>query len=401
MTSFLASLTQVSPIRLRFQLVVFLVTRTIVNTSHRMIYTFRPAIARSLGIDLEAVTFAITARSALGLASPLVGTFGDLRGCKTAMLAGLALFVAGMLLVAIWPSYWSLFVALLLTVLCKMIFDPAMHAYVGDKVVYRQRGLAIAVTEFGWSGAFLLGIPIAGWLIENFGWNRPYLWLALTGMGAMLVVWRSIPADAARPSTRPTLRNGLQDVLTSHAAIAALATAFLINGSNEMINIIYSEWMENAFGLQVVALGIASGIIGVSELAGEGLVAGIVDRLGKRRSVGIGLLLYVLSCMALPLAHNVESALVVLFLFYITFEFTVVSYIPLLTQLVPSARATMIACFVASVSLGRTVGALAGPLVFTLGIGANAAVAAFCTLVGFVLLVRFISEVSEKHESDS
>jgi predicted MFS family arabinose efflux permease len=401
MSSLLTSLTQVVPVRLRLQLVVFLVARTIVNTSHRMIYTFRPAIARGLGVDLEAVTFAITARSALGLASPLVGTFGDLWGRKTAMLVGLTLFIIGMLLVAFWPGYWSLFAALLLTVLCKMIFDPAMHAYVGDKVLYRQRGLAVAITEFGWSGAFLLGIPVAGWLIGNVGWNRPYLWLALTGMGAMLVLWRSIPPDIAQSSTRPSMRKGLLDVLTSHAAIAALGTAFLTNGSNEMITIIYSEWMENAFGLQVVALGIASGIIGISELAGEGLVAAIVDRLGKRRSVGVGLLLYAVSCLALPLAHSVESALVALFMFYITFEFTIVSYIPLLTQLVPTARATMLACFVAAVSLGRTVGTVAGPLVFTLGIGANAAVAAICNLISFALLVWFIREVSEKHESDS
>jgi predicted MFS family arabinose efflux permease len=57
------------------------------------------------------------------------------------------------------------------------------------------------------------------------------------------------------------------------------------------------------------------------------------------------------------------GALFGLFLFYLTFEFALVSSVPLMTEVLPSARATVMAFTTASVSLGRALGALiASPL---------------------------------------
>src|SRR5262245_25970624 len=104
-----------------------------------MVYPFLPTIARGLGVSLEQVTLGITARSLLGLFSPLFGSIADSRGRKFAMMAGLLIFIAGMLVVMIWPTYPALVAALVLTTLSKIIFDPAMYAYLGDRVPYQQR----------------------------------------------------------------------------------------------------------------------------------------------------------------------------------------------------------------------------------------------------------------------
>jgi MFS family permease len=75
-------------------------------------------------------------------------------------------------LVSIWPTYVGLFVALLLAGAGKIIVDPAMQAYLGDRVAYSRRGLVIALVEFGWSGAFLLGVPLVGWVVARAGYNH-------------------------------------------------------------------------------------------------------------------------------------------------------------------------------------------------------------------------------------
>ena len=51
------------------------------------------------------------------------------------------------------------------------------------------------------------------------------------------------------------------------------------------------------------------------------------------------------------------NAFVGLSLFYISFEFTLVSSIPMMTEVVPQARATLMAFNVAFISLGRALGA--------------------------------------------
>lgn len=394
------SLESASPaekISLPYQIAGFLFTRTVVNTSFRMIYPFLPTIARGLGMNIEEVTRAITLRASLGLFSPILGSLADSRGRKSAMLIGIALFVGSMLLVGLVPTFPALLIALLLTSASKIIFDPAMYAYLGDRVPYSRRGLAAGIVEFGWSGAFLLGVPFAGWLIARGGWNTPFLVLGLIGVGLWLMLWQMLPADSAHDVSRPSLRKGLGIVLRSKSALAGIGIGFLLTTSNEAVNIVYGQWLEDSFRVQIEALALSAAIIGISELLAEGGVAGLVDRLGKRRSVGLGLGLSALTCLLLPVLGSIslDGAQLGLFLFYLTFEFTVVSSIPLSTELVPTARATMMAGNVAAGSLGRMLGSLLGPALFSYGLGANAIMGAVFNLIGLGLLLFFISEHTE------
>ena len=169
-----------APPRLRVQILALTLARTVLNTGHRMIYPFLPTIARGLGVDLQAVAFGVTARAALGLVSPLFGSLADTAGRRIALIVGMLAFAAGMLLVTLWPTYPALIVAMLLAMTGKLIFDPATQAFIGDKVHYTRRGLAIAVIELSWSGAFLLGVPVVGWLIARSDrWQAPFPWLGM------------------------------------------------------------------------------------------------------------------------------------------------------------------------------------------------------------------------------
>ena len=54
------------------------------------------------------------------------------------------------------------------------------------------------MTEFAWSGAFLVGAPLTGWLIANQGWPAPFLWLGVGGLAAAIFLWRVLP-PAGKP----------------------------------------------------------------------------------------------------------------------------------------------------------------------------------------------------------
>jgi DHA1 family inner membrane transport protein len=141
----------------------------------------------------------------------------------------------------------------------------------------------------------------------------------------------------------------------------------------------------------VAALGAASAVIGIAELTSEGAVTAYVDRLGKRRAVAVGIGANALACLLLPvLSFGVVGALVALFLFFMTFEFAVVSLVPLMTELAPGARATLMAGNVAAFSGGRMVGALLGPPLFDVGLLANSATAAILNGIALVVLVMFL-----------
>jgi predicted MFS family arabinose efflux permease len=77
-----------------------------------------------------------------------------------------------------------------------------------------------------------------------------------------------------------------------------------------------------------------------------------------------------------------------LFLFYFSFEFTLVSCIPLMTELLPGARATLMAFNVASLSLGRAIGAFLAPRLYGLGFLTVAVGAAVFNLVALFAVIR-------------
>jgi predicted MFS family arabinose efflux permease len=378
--------------RLNTQLLIFTLTRTILTTGFRMIYPFLPVLARAVGVNLETMALAATARSTIGLAGPVLGSTADRIGHKTAMLVGLGFFVGSTLLVVAWPTYIALLVSFSLSAVGKIIYDSAMQAYLGERVVYEQRSRAIAITEFGWSTSSLLGLPFVGWLIARSGWVAPFPLLAVLGGVFLVILWRILPPDQEEKKNSLTFIEAMRSILAHPSAMGGLAVGFLISSSNELVNIVFGAWLEDAFNLKVLELGATAFVIGLAELGGEGLTAGFTDRLGKRRAIGLGIALSAGACLLLPiLGLNLTGALLGLFLFFIAFEFTFVSVISLMTELLPSARATLLSGNLAAAATGRALGAVVGPVLFRYGILANSitasALAAFSLLI-VVFIIR-------------
>lgn len=382
------------PARLRTQIGIITATRILVNTAHRMVYPFLPVFARGLGVDVEAVSLAITARSSLGILSPAFGRISDRQGRKAGLLIGAGAIIASLLLMTILPVYAAFFIGVVLIGFGKITYDTAMQAYVGDRVDYDQRGLAIGITELAWSAAFLVGIPVVGWLIERGSWNTPFIWMAALMAACGVLLWRALGNDApVEGSTLLALPEALRTIAANRPALAGLSISLLISGANELVSIVFGVWLEGTFGLQIAALGVASIVIGVAELGGEGAVIGLADRVGKRRAVGLGLATSVVTSLALPLLGNsTVGALIGLFFFYLTFEFTLVTTIALMTELAPRTRATLMAGNVAFQSIGRAVGAPLGTALFASSMTSNALGAALANIVALVLLLVFIRE---------
>ncbi len=379
--------------RLRSQIATITIARTVVNTGFRMVYPFLPVFARGLRVGLETVTYAITLRSLLGLASPLLGSLSDRWGRRRAMVSALLLFSLSFLLLALWPSVQAFFMALLLSSASKLILDPTIHAYLGDRVAYGRRGLAVAVTEFGWSGATLVGIPLAGWLIALGNWTTPFPLLAAMAFALALALALRLDHDPPAAGTIPSLAASLRTVFSHPAALAGALTGLLFSAANEVVGVVYGLWLETDFALQVAALGAATMVIGLAELLGEGMVAGLADRLGKLRAVSLGLAANSLTALLLPfIGGRLTGALFGLFLFFLTFEFTIVSMIPLMTEILPQARATTMAGFIMGLALGRALGAPLGPPLFAYGLLANCAFAVGANLLALGVLRAFVRE---------
>ena len=368
-------------------LVAIALIRSVVNTLHRLVYPFLPVLARGLGVEPAAVAAALTVRAAIGAAGPFLASALERRTRRTAMVLGLALFSAGAAGIFLKPTYAVFVLALALASLGKHIFDPSLQAWLGDRVPFARRGRAVAITEMGWSLAFIAGVPLAGLLMARSGWLAPFPILAGLGFLAAVSVMVFLPASRASLGSGQAPLGHLRSVMSFRPALAGLMLGLLSSAANESVSAIFGLWLESSLGLQIAALGAASAVIGFSELGGESLVALAADRLGKMRSVGLGLAANTAVVLVLPfLGRTRFSALAGLFVFYLTFEFAIVTFISLMTEVRPGARATMMAFHMAFLSLGRAVGAGSAAWLFGLGFWAVAAAAAVLNLAALLCL---------------
>jgi len=372
---------------LRFQIVAFAAIRISVNTMHRMVYPFLAVFSRGLGVDLSVLSLALTGRQIAGIFGPFISISLDHRGRKTGLLIGLGLFTIGVSLIVFWPSFPAFIVTLILTTLGKYMFDPFMQGYLGDRVPYERRGLAFAVTELGWSLSFILGIPLVGFLISRSGWMSPFGVLTVLGLASFILIFRMIPSEPRDVHEKPRILEKTREVLSYSPALLGLGVGVAISAANEVINLVFGVWLEDSFGLQILALSGAAAAIGFAELGGESLMGGLTDRLGKERSVGIGLVGNCLAAVAFPFfSRSLTGAVIGLFFFYLTFEFTLVSIIPMMTEVMPSERVTLMSFNIAGLSLGRAIGALAAAPLYNWGIGGSAVAALLFNILGLLAL---------------
>ncbi len=357
--------------------------RVVMNTAYRMIYPFLTIFARGLGVDISVISGLVANRAIISAIDPFIFPFIETRGRKFGMLLGLGLFIGATALVALFPSLTTLGIALIFGLVGYRIFDPSLASYVADHTSYEKRGRAIGFMEFGWSLAFIIGVPAMGFVITRSKWSTPFGLLASLGVIAFIFVALTL-VDSAKPVHHQDGMFGhLKEIVTTPIVLVALSIGLCMTAANEVVNLMFGVWLEDSFKLQIAALAGASAIIGLSELGGEGLVTLFVDRVGKMRAAGVGLLANCIAAILLPFIGRTElGALVGLFLFYITFEFTIVSLIPLMSEVMPAARATTLSFAGAANSLGRAIGALLAPTLYAFGFSVVTGAAVAFNLLG-------------------
>ena len=367
-------------------------SRLVLNTARRFVYTFAPVLSRGLGVPLTSITSLVAINQASGLLGMFFGPVADRLGYRLIMLAGLAMMFGGMFAAGLLPFYGLVVVSLFASGLGKTLFDPAMQGYVGQRVPYHRRGLIIGILEVGWAGSTLIGIPIIGLLIESLGWRSPFFMLGGLGLLCFLAIKLLLPKHEPEPAVKYEYLGFWQTwrhLVRQKTARSALIFGFMFSAANDNLFVVYGAWLEDSFKLSVMALGLGTSVIGAAELAGEFLTATLADRLGLKKAVLTGLTLTIPAYLILPLTgQSLPLAWTGLFLVFITFEFTAVSFLSICTELMPEARATIMAGFLGAAGLGRVTGALlGGPVWMAGGIMATGLTSAFLTALGLLALI--------------
>lgn len=376
---------------------VILLARFSFNMPVRITYFFLPAISRGLGVSLAAASALVSVRSLTGMGAPLFGLLSDRHGGRRVMVLGVVLLILGAAITAGLPWYGVALFGFGALGISKSAFDPAMQAYVGQRVAYDRRGRVLGVAELAWSGA-LLGMPLCGWLIERGGWRAPFALFVVLGVVALWLM-RVLPPDPERGASDSRgedlthLMKMLRHLWQDRQTRLVVTISALLMVAQENVMVVYGAWMEDRFGLTVTTLGIVTLVFFGAEMVAELGVAFISDRLGKRRAIFISLMMTICGYLLLPqLSGSLVLALLGTAFMLTTFEFSIVGLIPIVSGLNATARGTLMSLNVAALSAGRMIGAPLAVFLYRSGdLTRNGPVSAMMCLLLLVLLI-FVRE---------
>ncbi len=192
-----------------------------------------PNIAIDLGVSIPTAGLLISAY-AIGvlLGAPLMTlTTGRLR--RRTLLIGLAtIFTIGNVLAAVATSYEFLMAARVVTSLNHGAFF-GVGSIVAMSVVPKGRGAgAVAAMFMGLTIANVVGVPLATWFGDQFGWRAAFWGISGLGLVTMLALLATLPD---RPA--PTEGNPMDElrVMKRPAVLAALGLTVL--GSSAMFTV--------------------------------------------------------------------------------------------------------------------------------------------------------------------
>ena len=318
-----------------------------------------------------------------GLATLLVGRHLDAGREKRIMVGALGVIAASSLL-ALVGTLEVFAVSYVLLGIGVALYTVAGHAYLSRRVPFERRARTIGIFEVSWASALLIGAPLVALLIGWFGWRGPFVAFAVASMVVAFVVLGSkdatelpVEREGSAPERRLTV-----DAWIVIAASAAIGFAGLTTV------VIAGTWLDNDLGVSTGGIGLVAMAFGAAELIASSSSALVADRAGPNRSARLALLTAIVGSAVMSQAGgSLAVGAVGLVLFFLGFEFAIVTSFSLVSEAMPSARGKTLAANNAIGTLSRgAASVLTGVLYESFGIAGPATASAVASAAAVVLL---------------
>ncbi|HHY54595.1 MAG TPA: MFS transporter [Chloroflexi bacterium] len=383
--------------------------KLLIDIGAQIFNPFLPVIAAGLGMSVVELGQLVGLRSAMGIFAPVSGALSDRHGYRIVIRSALLLSAAGLLFIGVSNAPWLVVLGMILSGLGMSAFVPNLQAFISSRLAYNLRARGLGMIEYSWALTGIFGLSAVGLLMAATGWRTPFFMLA-AGMvmmsfvfGAMPGIQRSRPALAAPGAARPSWRARVAAVVvvdsnrrSTYATILAGALSYF---AAMQVMIAHGAWLADQYGLEAAALGAVAFVLGWFDLAASVSVSLFTDRIGKKRSVLIGIIGSLLGYLLMPALNvGVVAAVLIIGVARGFFEFNIVSHFPLLSEQAPAQRGQVMTLGAAVSLVGATVAGFTGPwLLVNYGVPALAWSSAGIVTVSLLTVYFLVQERPETH----
>jgi MFS transporter, DHA1 family, inner membrane transport protein len=331
-----------------------------------------PQVAASFAVS-EAAAGRLISGYALSVAVGAIGlTAATARLPRKHVLVGLVvLFVLGNLLSAIAPSYPVMLLGRIVAALCHGSFFGIGSLVARSMVAPERTSRAVAVMFAGLTVANVLGVPFGALVGERWGWRAAFWAVTAIGLLALAGIIACVPSGDRDTMTAPTaLRAQLRAFRSGQVWMTLVATALGYGGMFGAFSYIAYTFTEVG-GFSSAAVAWLLMVYGVGLVVGN-LIGGRAADQDRDRALVLALAGLTVTLAVFGLLATSPTASVVLVFLMGVFGFAGVP--GMITRVTDYAHGAALAASanVSASNIGNALGAWAGGLAITAGLGYTA-----------------------------
>jgi DHA1 family inner membrane transport protein len=177
-------------------LLVLALSSFAIGTTEFVIMGLLPEVAADLSVNIPQAGWLVTGYAlAVAVGAPLMAVSTAKLKRRTALIALMAIFIAGNLLCAIAPNYWVLMFARVVTALCHGAFFGIGSVAAAGLVSEDRKARAVALMFTGLTLANVLGVPIGTAIGQAYGWRSTFAVVTVVGIVTILGLIAILPKD--------------------------------------------------------------------------------------------------------------------------------------------------------------------------------------------------------------
>jgi DHA1 family inner membrane transport protein len=346
-----------------------------------------PVIAEGVHVSIPSAGLLISAY-ALGvmIGAPIMTLLLSRLRAKQALMVLLSIFIAGNLLSAMAPGYWTLLASRLVTSLNHGAFFGIGSVVAANLVTPDKRASAVATMFMGLTIANIGGVPAATWIGQQIGWRMAFAGTAGLGLLAMAALVVALPRGemGAMPDIRKELR-----VLTHPVVLMAMATTVMGSAAMFTLYTYIAPVLTTLTGASSTFVTLALVLIGVGFTIGNGIGGKLADwSLDGATKIFLASLAVIM--LVLPLLFGSHAGALVGVVLWGAAAFALVPPVQIrVMHAAAEAPGLASSVNVGAFNLGNALGAAVGSYVISAGMGYAAVPVAGAVLAAAGLLLVF------------
>lgn len=256
--------------------------------------------------------------------APIWGRYSDKVGRKPLLILGISGYAVSFILYGLAQAIWLLFVARIAGGILSAAVMPTAMAYIGDVTTEEKRGSGMGLMGASMGLGMVMG-PALGGILSEISFTFPFFFAAGLAIANVLTIFLLLK-ESLTPEKRMQLQQ--QDEAAGESGLGSLLSElrtplvqffimlFLASVAHSMNEATYALFMQNKIGMGAKEAGWAFMVAGIVMVILQGLLVGkMINRLGEKKTIIIGLSAMAVGLALLLYSFNIYTAILFLAVF--------------------------------------------------------------------------------------